>query len=117
MKKNKKKNRLKKLRGYGGKKRAFKIYDIDEQGFKFRVYNKEYYVSRDLYAWFLGATNEEILDVEFGVFRSEHGRFGLIWDTLDVWLASRDFDPLNRSLIRLCSNASRERYYSTTEKR
>jgi len=109
-------NRLKKLRGWGTKRRAVKISGISEQGFRFSVYNKEYYVSRETYAWFLGATDEQIKDVGFCICQSrEHGNFGLCWESLDIWLGSYDFDYPDQCCVFQLSNAAREKYHAVKQ--
>ena len=111
-----KKNRLKKLRGWGVKRRAVKVHDITERGFKVYIYNKEHYISREIFAWFLGANKKEIVDVEVFICKSDHGRYGLHWKSLDVQIGENDFKKSEQHYVYLSSHAYREQYNKQKEK-
>jgi hypothetical protein len=61
------------------------VYDITKEGFKLRIHRKEYYLEREIFRWFLNATDEEILDVvaypcvpDTPDYRGDHLSWGLL---------------------------------------
>jgi hypothetical protein len=100
------------------------VSDITEYGFKLHVkdghkYDKMFNVSRDTFAWFLGATDEELLDVTASAHyedTDEHGHC-ISWDKLDVWLGHLDFEHPEERFVYQASAACRERYYAKCPKK
>jgi hypothetical protein len=89
--KQKRKVRFKKSRGGLYRSyRAVTVSAITEEGFDLYFKEKQYHVSRDLYGWFRGASDDEIKDVRLAS-GNDHGEYWLIWESLDVWLGSDDF--------------------------
>jgi hypothetical protein len=95
------------------------VSEITPEGFKLNVwgkrYTKVYQVSRELFAWFLGATDEELTDVGAGKwFDSDHG-YPLCWHKLDVDLGTLDFDHPEERWVYQASTSEREKYHKQKE--
>jgi len=93
---------LKKTRGWKKKHRAVvKVIDVTDAGFKLCTFNREFYVSRDVFAWFLGASHYEVQSVVLipctcedplnCVCCSDHPGDHFRWELLDVDLCTADF--------------------------
>jgi hypothetical protein len=114
----KKNNRhWKKIRGWKKKHRCeVKISDVTAEGFHLRTFNKVYYVSRDVFAWFLGASQRQIQNVTLfpcsyddPVESADHGDW-IRWHDLDIDLGSNDFEfPVQRNVYQ-AANVYREKY-------
>ena len=94
-----KRPRWKKTRGWKKKHRAeIKISDITADGFRLRTFNREYYVSRKDYPWFMNATQQEIQDVELYPCPLEDPTTSsscgdhLCWWSLDVDICTNTFE-------------------------
>jgi len=73
----------KKRRGWKIKHvKAVKVSNITEEGFWVHTYLKNYYISRILFPWFLGATDNEIRDVEL-LTQHRHDEDGNHYDRND----------------------------------
>jgi hypothetical protein len=86
-----------------------RVYDIDA------VYDKTFNVSRDLFAWFLGATDDELKDVTAfpgDIDDDEHGHC-LHWEKLDVTLGHLDFEHPEERSVYHAAHTERERYYKS----
>lgn len=91
------------------------VSEITAQGFKLHIfgkkYDKEFLVSRETFAWFLGATNEEIIDVSVASSVYPGHGYAIRWDSLDVDLGTVDFeDPESRQIYDV-STSEREKYH------
>ena len=120
-----------KIRGWKKKHRAeIKISDITAEGFKLHTFNKDFYIARDLFAWFLGATHREIQDVTLYPCPcdnplectckcpSDHPGDHFRWESLDLDFCTGDFNKPEQRYIpqSQSANAYRERYYKRAVK-
>ena len=94
--------RLKKIRGWKKKhRRMVKISDITPEGFRLRTFNREYYVSREEFYWFKGASNRQIQDVILDPCEYDdptkdtsgnHPGDHLRWEALDLDFCTDNFE-------------------------
>jgi len=83
-----------------------KITDISEKGFNIHLRGKVYYLLREEYPWFLGATDEEILDVDATPGFPDDPEYRgdwICWETLDVDIGSHSFEFPNSYPVVLFS--------------
>jgi len=86
-----------------------KVYDITDKGFKICIHGKEYYLEREVYRWFLNATDEEILDVvAYPGDPNDHGD-QLSWGLLNEDLGLKDLEDSERFFKYLWPDAYKER--------
>jgi hypothetical protein len=73
------------------------VYDITNVGFKLRIHGREYYLEREIFRWFLNASDEEILDVTAypNPFDDVHGD-QLSWGLLNVDLGTKSLENPDR---------------------
>ena len=86
------------------------VLNITEEGFDLFIRGRKYFVSREVFPWFVGASNDEILDIE--LFSDQGGRGDWIhWETLDVDLWELDFEQLylKQNPIRMLTKDQWER--------
>ena len=72
------------------------VYDITKYGFKLRIHGKEYYLEREIYRWFLNATDEEILNVSADYDDPDDHGDHLCWGLLNVDLGTKDLEDPTR---------------------
>jgi len=115
---------LKKTRGWKKKRRsAVKVIDVTASGFTLCTFNRVFYVSRDIFAWFLGATHQEIQtvtlipcmcnDPSHCTCNSDHPGDHFRWELLDVDLCSADFEYTEQRSVYHASNVYREKWNKT----
>ena len=121
-----KRPRLSKIRGWKNKHRAeVKISDITVDAFRLHTFNKTYYVSRDVFAWFLGASHREIQDVVLFPCgcdspsdcdcNTDHPGDHFRWESLDIDLCTSDFEHPEERHVYQAASAYRKRYFKQQE--
>jgi len=119
--KRQRKSRMPKIRGWKKKRRAaVKIYGITPEGFQLRTFNRDYYVSRDTFAWFLDASDNEIRDVTLFPCmccdplncrcNDDHPGDHFRWERLDVDLCTWDFEYPEKRHVYHAANPHREKH-------
>lgn len=102
-----------KTRGLGRYYRAVGIANITEEGFDLAFKGRLYHINRDMFAWFLGASDKQLMDARLltGGDPDDHGEYSIMWESLDVLLGANDFLPERVQSVYRASSAEREKYY------
>ena len=85
------------------------ISDITKKGFNLHIHGIILYIAREVYPWFLGASDSEIFDVTaFPGDPEDHGDW-LRWKSLDVELGLNDIERLKYFPERMLTKEQWER--------
>ena len=73
-------------------KKIVSVSQITTEGFWLHTYKGDYYVSREKFHWFKGASDKEIQDVVVILCAYDNNDVGLEWESLDLYFRLNSFE-------------------------